>query len=135
VKEEDCEVWKLHVKLEKLEEHFQFIFVKTAKKKQFILFVKIATNLQKNFFIALIATKFLRHFAGSIIILSLIKNLEIDVKRYFGISIEKLNFSKMNIPPLIKGVRGTSSAEHDIENLAKRNLRTHYNLQVNKMEQ
>ncbi|VVB83498.1 DNA polymerase II large subunit [uncultured archaeon] len=57
---------------------------------------------------------------------------DLDINHYFEKAIEKLNLSKTDIPPLIKGVRGTSSAEHSIENLAKGIIRTLYNLQVNK---
>jgi len=43
-----------------------------------------------------------------------------------------LKLSKSDLPPLVKGVRGTSSAEHNMENLCKGFLRARYNLQVNK---
>ena len=43
-----------------------------------------------------------------------------------------MGFTKEDVPPLIKGVRGTSSANHAIENLSKGILRAKYDLQVNK---
>ncbi|NMB66897.1 DNA polymerase II large subunit, partial [Candidatus Woesearchaeota archaeon] len=46
--------------------------------------------------------------------------------------LENLGFSKEDLPPLIKGVRGTSSEEHSIEHLEKGILRAKFNLQVNK---
>ena len=38
---------------------------------------------------------------------------------------------KFEVPDLIKGIRGTSSEDHDFENLAKGMLRAKYNLCVN----
>jgi len=58
--------------------------------------------------------------------------LDLDIKYFFDKAVEKLKLSKLDIPPLIKGVRGTSSQDHDIENLCKGMLRAIYNLQVNK---
>ena len=57
---------------------------------------------------------------------------DLDIKYYFDKAAEKLKFSKLDIPPLIKGIRGTSSQNHDIENLCKGMVRAMYNLQVNK---
>jgi DNA polymerase II large subunit len=57
---------------------------------------------------------------------------DLDVKHFFDKAIEKLKLSKVDIPPLIKGVRGTSSQNHDIENLCKGIVRAKYDLQVNK---
>ncbi len=57
---------------------------------------------------------------------------DIDIKYYFEKAVEKLKLSKLDIPPLIKGIRGTSSQNHDIENLCKGIIRAMYNLQVNK---
>lgn len=56
----------------------------------------------------------------------------IDVKKYFEKAKEKLGVIKSEIPPLIKGVRGTSSENHETENLAKGILRAAFDLQVNK---
>ena len=56
----------------------------------------------------------------------------IDIRHYFNSAIKKLNLLPDEIPKLIKGVRGTSNAEHDIENLSKGVLRALFNLQVNK---
>ncbi len=58
--------------------------------------------------------------------------LDLDIKYFFDKAVEKLNLSKIDIPPLIKGIRGTSSQNHDIENLCKGMLRAIYDLQVNK---
>lgn len=60
------------------------------------------------------------------------KKQSIDVKKYFDDAKLKLNYNKSEIPVLIKGIRGTSSANHDIENLVKGILRAKYNLCVNK---
>jgi DNA polymerase II large subunit len=57
---------------------------------------------------------------------------DLDIKHYFDKAVEKLKFSKLDIPPLIKGIRGTSSSNHDIENLCKGIVRAKYDLQVNK---
>jgi len=58
--------------------------------------------------------------------------IDLDIKHYFNKAIEKLGLQKSDIPPLIKGIRGTSSAGHNMENLAKGIARAKYNLQVNK---
>ncbi|MBU2576938.1 MAG: DNA polymerase II large subunit [Nanoarchaeota archaeon] len=59
-------------------------------------------------------------------------NRKIDSKHYFKVAQELLGYENWEIPPLIKGVRGTSSDSHDFENLAKGILRSKYNLCVNK---
>jgi len=59
-------------------------------------------------------------------------NQFLDINHYLKNAIEKVGFTKSEVPLLIKGVRGTSSAEHMIENLSKGILRAVYNLQVNK---
>jgi DNA polymerase II large subunit len=59
-------------------------------------------------------------------------NKTIDMPHYFESAIKKLGYSKEQIPLLIKGIRGTSSANHAIENFAKGILRAKYDLQVNK---
>ena len=56
----------------------------------------------------------------------------IDINHYFNKAIEKLGLRSEEIPLLIKGVRGTSSANHVVENLAKGVLRARHDLQVNK---
>ncbi len=56
----------------------------------------------------------------------------LDVNHYFKKAREKIGLAKHEIPLLIKGVRGTSSADHKIENLSKGILRAMHNLQVNK---
>jgi len=57
---------------------------------------------------------------------------KIDSRHYFDRAAEKLNMRKEEIPALIKGVRGTSNAEHIPENLAKGFLRSLFKLAVNK---
>ncbi len=59
-------------------------------------------------------------------------NMDLDVNHYFNRAVEKIGLAREEIPPLIKGVKGTSSAEHRIEHLAKGFLRAKHNLQVNK---
>ncbi len=56
----------------------------------------------------------------------------IDLASHLSAAMQKVGLSKGEIPTLIKGVRGTSSAEHTPENLAKGILRAIFNLQVNK---
>jgi len=60
------------------------------------------------------------------------KNTKIDMKHYFDVARGKLGLGKYQVPELIKGVRGTSSVGHNMENLVKGILRAKYNLQVNK---
>ena len=59
-------------------------------------------------------------------------NRPIDIKHYYDIAIKKLGLTNEEVPLLIKGVRGTSSANHLVENLSKGILRAKHNLQVNK---
>jgi len=59
-------------------------------------------------------------------------NRKIDSAYYFKHAQDLLGYESWEIPPLIKGVRGTSSEEHDFENLAKGILRAKFNLCVNK---
>jgi len=56
----------------------------------------------------------------------------INSEHYFKKAIESLGIKKEEIPELIKGVRGTTSENHDFENLCKGILRAKYNLRVNK---
>ncbi len=56
----------------------------------------------------------------------------LDIKHYFDKAVQILGMEKSEIPPLIKGIRGTSSEGHNLENLAKGIARAKYNLQVNK---
>jgi DNA polymerase II large subunit len=60
------------------------------------------------------------------------KENRVDLKHYFEAARNKLDYPRSDIPSLIKGVRGTSSKEHNIENLAKGILRAKYGLCVNK---
>ncbi|MDP3992477.1 MAG: DNA polymerase II large subunit [Nanoarchaeota archaeon] len=59
-------------------------------------------------------------------------NKIIDINYYFEKAKERLGLANGEIPPLIKGVRGTSSADHIVENLSKGILRAMFDLQVNK---
>ena len=56
----------------------------------------------------------------------------LDISHYFKKAVQKLGLGNGEVPLLIKGVRGTSSANHVTENLAKGILRARHNLQVNK---
>lgn len=60
------------------------------------------------------------------------KKMKIDLKHYFDSAKNKLGYLKVEIPALIKGIRGTSSENHNIENLVKGILRAKYGLTVNK---
>ncbi|MEM4153035.1 MAG: DNA polymerase II large subunit [Candidatus Pacearchaeota archaeon] len=55
---------------------------------------------------------------------------KLDIKHYFNSAVKHLDLKEL--PQLIKGVRGTSSARHIPENLAKGILRAKYQLHVNK---
>jgi len=54
----------------------------------------------------------------------------LDINHYFNKALEKLK--RKDYPDLIKGVRGTSSEGHSVENLAKGILRAIHGLYVNK---
>jgi len=56
----------------------------------------------------------------------------LDINHYYKKAMERLGLTKDQIPTLIKGIRGTSSGEHVMENLAKGILRSKFELQVNK---
>ncbi|MBW6442661.1 DNA polymerase II large subunit [Patescibacteria group bacterium] len=56
----------------------------------------------------------------------------IDICHYTERAKEALGFSNEKMPPLIKGIRGTSSESHFAERLEKGILRAYFNLQVNK---
>ncbi len=59
-------------------------------------------------------------------------NKDLDMKHYFEKAVEKLGLAKSEVPLLVKGIKGTSSEEHTVENLAKGILRAKHDLQVNK---
>ncbi len=59
-------------------------------------------------------------------------NRPVDINHYFKKAKEKLGLTNGEIPILVKGVRGTSSGGHMVENLAKGILRASHDLQVNK---
>jgi len=56
----------------------------------------------------------------------------IDSKHYLQKAIKKLNLLPDELPKLIKGVRGTSNEDHELENLVKGILRARHKLCVNK---
>jgi len=56
----------------------------------------------------------------------------IDIKNYIDASLKQLDFNRSDLPALIKGVRGTTSSEHSIENFSKGILRAKFGLHVNK---
>ncbi|MFH1326568.1 MAG: DNA polymerase II large subunit [archaeon] len=58
--------------------------------------------------------------------------MNLDINHYFVNAIEKLGLKKEDLPVLIKGVRGVSSEDKDVEHLEKGILRARHNLQVNK---
>ncbi|MEK6872109.1 MAG: DNA polymerase II large subunit, partial [Nanoarchaeota archaeon] len=60
------------------------------------------------------------------------KSGKIDMSYYLEKAREQLQLSKNEMPELIKGIRGTSSENHDLEHLAKGILRTKHKLCVNK---
>ncbi len=59
-------------------------------------------------------------------------NRKIDSKYYFNYVRCLLGLETYEVPPLIKGIRGTSNDDHDFEHLAKGFLRAKYSLAVNK---
>jgi DNA polymerase II large subunit len=60
------------------------------------------------------------------------KEIKLDMKHYFEKAVEKLGLTRYETPVLIKGVRGTSSEGHNMENLSKGILRAKNKLCVNK---
>ncbi|MEK6830538.1 MAG: DNA polymerase II large subunit, partial [Nanoarchaeota archaeon] len=60
------------------------------------------------------------------------KTMNLDMKYYFEKARDRLGILRTEMPILIKGVRGTSSKNHDLENLVKGILRAKYGLHVNK---
>jgi len=59
-------------------------------------------------------------------------NRKVEIAEYFNVAVAELKYTNDQIPPLIKGIRGTSCIEHDFENITKGILRSKYNLCVNK---
>ncbi len=57
---------------------------------------------------------------------------DLDINHYFDNAVGRLGFKRNELPVLIKGVRGVSSENKDVEHLEKGILRAKYNLQVNK---
>jgi DNA polymerase II large subunit len=55
---------------------------------------------------------------------------EIDIREYLDFAMKKLDLQEL--PPLVKGVRGTSNKDHTPENLAKGLLRAAHDIHVNK---
>ncbi|MEN9626505.1 MAG: hypothetical protein RL557_833 [archaeon] len=60
------------------------------------------------------------------------KKNQIDIQHYLEKARERLHMLRTDVPSLIKGVRGTSSEDHDLEPLVKGILRAKYGLCVNK---
>lgn len=60
------------------------------------------------------------------------KEMKIDIKEYFENAIKNLDLLPEEIPTLVKGVKGTTNADHIPERLEKGILRSLFNLQVNK---
>ena len=58
------------------------------------------------------------------------KNSSLNINQYFNDSL--LHLGVKQVPELIKGVKGTSNADHTVESLAKGILRSMYDLAVNK---
>ena len=58
------------------------------------------------------------------------RNQEINIDKYMKVAMNQLNLNEL--PPLIKGIRGTSNKEHIPENLIKGILRAIHNIHVNK---
>ena len=56
----------------------------------------------------------------------------IDSAHYFQKAVQMAGLKRENVPALVKGVRGLSSSNKSIENLAKGILRAKYDLHVNK---
>jgi DNA polymerase II large subunit len=56
----------------------------------------------------------------------------LEIKDLFNSAVDHIGYNKNEIPPLIKGIRGTNSDSHEVEHLAKGILRAKYNLCVNK---
>ncbi len=57
---------------------------------------------------------------------------KINIKYYYDKALEKLGMKKFEAPELIKGIRGTSSENHIMENMVKGVLRAKHGLRVNK---
>ncbi|MDO8460378.1 MAG: DNA polymerase II large subunit, partial [Nanoarchaeota archaeon] len=60
------------------------------------------------------------------------KEKSIDMKHYFDSAKKRIGLRTEDLPPVIKGVRGTSNKDHSCENLAKGLLRAKHGLHVNK---
>ncbi|MBS3163492.1 DNA polymerase II large subunit [Candidatus Woesearchaeota archaeon] len=57
-------------------------------------------------------------------------NIELDINHYISKAVEKLHIN--SLPPLIKGVKGTSNRNHFTENIIKGILRAVHNVFINK---
>ena len=60
------------------------------------------------------------------------KRKKLDIKHFFNEAVSRIGYNFSEIPPLVKGVRGTSNDHSDIEHLSKGILRSKFNLAVNK---
>lgn len=59
-------------------------------------------------------------------------NRRIEIADYFKSTINELGYKPEDVPELIKGLKGTSSLDHDFEDLSKGVLRAKFSLCVNK---
>jgi DNA polymerase II large subunit len=59
-------------------------------------------------------------------------NRNVQIAEIFASSVKELKLAPDEIPVLIKGIRGTSSLDHDFESMSKGILRAKHNLCVNK---
>ena len=57
---------------------------------------------------------------------------KLDIKHFFEDAVNQIGYTPQGLPPLIKGVRGTSNDHSDVEHLSKGILRAKFNLAVNK---
>lgn len=59
-------------------------------------------------------------------------NRKVELKDLFNQAVSSLGYEDFEVPSLIKGIRGTSSDSHEVEQIVKGILRAKYNLCVNK---
>ena len=111
---------------------FPFNYCKNCKKESiYRVCEKCKEKTEKKFYCRLCRRE-IESFCEIHSIKNRFKNTRIDMNHYFEKARETLNILKTEIPNLIKGVRGTSSEDHDLEPLVKGILRAKYNLCVNK---
>jgi len=59
-------------------------------------------------------------------------NRKVEIKDMFDLAVYRIGYKPLDVPILIKGIKGTSSDSHEVENIVKGILRAKYNLCVNK---